>query len=361
MIAVWGCLAVYLRSDAPWDGDGAVYTLGALDGSLWERSVHAGVLGPLGLWAQLGLPPSIFGWLWGPVAIVLATVLGGQLLARVPRDPRLPAIEGPIGLAPLIAPGVIFAAEASWRATGTVEVYGPLATLLLGAAVALGAGRGVLAGGLLAWAGTAHPGAWLLLPGVLLLAADDRRTVERAVGVAVALYVAALALLWPDWWSGGRGFLDQAPSDRGPWASLQVAWRLLAGDLGPSAVILLAGAFALPRRERLGLLLLVAGAAVGLDRYSDNPGHLPGLWLAAGAAPLVVRWIDDLGSAPRRTLAGAAVAGLLILGVAEATTRHDAAVRTMDREVAALREGGCDQPDLAWRDAARLELLCRAP
>ena len=103
MIAAWGCLAVYLRSDVPWDGDGAVYTLQALDGSLWERSLHAGYLGPLGLWTKVGLPPSIFGWFWGAAALVLATVFGAQLLARVPRDPRLGPAGGPAGLAPLLA------------------------------------------------------------------------------------------------------------------------------------------------------------------------------------------------------------------------------------------------------------------
>ena len=108
------------------------------------------------------------------------------------------------------------------------------------------------------------------------------------------------------------------------------------------------------------LPLLAVGAALGLDRYPDNAGQLPALWLTAGAAPLAVRWIDDLATARKRTLAGVGLAALLLLGVAEATTRHDAAVRAMDVEAAVLLAGGCDQDGLPWRDEVRLELLCRA-
>jgi len=359
MIVGWGCLAVYLRSDAPWDGDGAVYTLQALHGSLSERSLHAGYLAPLAAWAGVGLPPSIFGWLWGPVALVLVAMLGAQWLERSPRNPHLPPDEARFGLAPLIAPAVLLSATASWRAMGTVEVYGPLATLLLGAAVALGARRAVLAGGLLAWAAATHPGAWALIPGLLVVAARDRRSAARAVAVAALGYGLVLGALWPDWWTGGRGLLALPASDQSPWQSLQGAWRLLARDLGPVAVVLLGGLAVMPARVVGGLALLVLGGAVGLDRFSDNPGQLPALWLAAAAAPGVVRWIEDLGSDRLRRFAGPVLGVLLLLGVAEATTRHDAAVRAMDREVEALVAGGCDRADLAWRDEARLRLLCR--
>jgi hypothetical protein len=359
LMLVWGGLAAYLHSGVPWDGDGAVYTLQALDGTPWERSLHAGYLGPLTAWAQGGLPPATFGWLWGPIALLLSTVLGAQFLARCPRDPHLPPGSTTSPWAPLIAPAVLLGASASWRATGTVEVYGPLATLLLGAAVALGARRPLGAAVLLAWAAAAHPGAWALVPGVLLLAGDDRRTASRAAAGALVLYAILLAALWPDWWSGGRGLVDLPPSDQSPGASLQAAWRLLARDLGPVAVVLLAGACTLPARAAMGLGLVLLGAAAGLDRFSDNPGQLPTLWLAAGAAPLAVRWIEDLGTERHRRLAGLGLVVLLVLGVAEATTRHDADVRAMDRETAALREAGCDQTGLEWRNQARLKLLCR--
>ena len=354
-------LAGYLARPAPFDGDGAVYTIQALTGSPWQRSLHVGYLAPLWAWTRwTGRDPALLGALWTGLALVLSTALGERLLrehararARAP-SPRL------LLLAPLLAPLSLLAGSQGWRSAAAVEIHGLLGALLIGATLALGRGRGVTAGLLLAWAGLVHPAAWVALPGLLLLCGEpERRTVARAVGVGVGLHLLALALLWPDWWNGGRGLLETAASDRNPWQSLQEAWRLIARDLGPAALPLLAGLLAAPRRRLAGLGLVVLGSALLLDRHSDNPGQLPALWLGCCFAPLAALWLAELREPRPRRLAAVATLALLLLGVAEGTSRHDGAARAAERHARSLLEGGCgERPELDWADRSKLELLC---
>ncbi len=350
-------LTAYLHRPVPLDGDGAVYALQALRGSPWDRSVHVGFLAPLWAWARLsGRDPALLSTLWTGIGLVLATAVGARWLHASDRLAGLSSRA--VRLAPLLAPLSMLAATVSWRAAGTAEVYGPLATLLLASTLALGSERRWLAGALLAWALLVHPAAWALVPGVALLAGGRRRPTLQAVAVAAALQAAALILLWPDWWSGGRGLLATAPADRGAWRSIQAGWRLLAGDLGPACLPLLAGLAIGARRQLIGVGLLVAGSALVLDRHSDNPGLLPALWLLCCFAPLAAAWLPELRSrVPRRVAALAAVV-LLLLGIAEATSRQDAAVRSAVREAEALLEEGCAPRPLPWPDAMKLELLC---
>jgi len=346
--------SAYLWCPVPLDGDGAVYEAQVRFGSPGERSIHAGWLAPTWLLHRLlGWPPQIFAVIWGGVALLLATALGRDLLAVVPRDVR----SGPSvtfeEIAPVLAPATLLAAAATWRATGTVEVYGPLAAVLLGVALACARGRPAIAGVLLAWGATMHPGAWLIAPGLLLYVGADRRSAIVVAVIAAVLQAVALAILWPDWWSGPRGLLAAAPADQGPWRSLKAAWRLLARDLGPAALPLLLGVAALPGRRAAGVGLMVLGVAL-TDRWSDNPAHLPVLWLAAAAAPLTVRWWDALESERLRRLGAAGLVALMLLGLAESTTRHDAAVRRAEREAAAFVDVDCEA--LPWRDRVRCDL-----
>ena len=345
-------LAGYLYCPIPFDGDGAAYTLQALSGSPWERSVHVGYLAPLWVWTRAtGRDPALLSALWTGCGLALATTLGARLTVQAGRStPKL---------APLLAPLAMLGAAATWRAGLSVEVYGPLATLLLGATLALSHDRWSLAGGLLGLALLVHPVAWALVPGLALLAGGGRRETVQALGVAAALQLIVLALLWPDWWSGGRGLLGTAAADRSPWQSLQGGWRLLAADLGPASVVLLAGLVFATRRQLAGLALVVLGAAVLLDRHSDNPGQLPSLWLLCCFAPLAAGWLAELRTTSLRRVAAAGAVALLLLGVAEATSRHDGEARSAVRDAEALLAEGCDQAPLPWPEAMKLELLCR--
>ncbi len=348
----------YLHSSIPLDGDGAAYALQAAGDVPLERSVHAGYLLPLWLVVTtLHWPPEVLSVLAGGLALLVAMLLGRQLLVTVPRDGRLPP-GGARDHAVLLAPLSLLAAQATWKSTGTVEIHALLGLLVLASTWALSTRRGVLAGVLLAWAGATQPAAWVLVPGLLLISGADRRSAATACGLGLVLHAGVLALLWPEWWSGGRGLLQSAALDRSPWESLQAAWRLLARGMGPAALALLAGLLVAPRRRAVGLGIAAAGAALLLDRHSDNPGQLPTLWLGCCFAPLTLRWIESLVDERLARLSSAGVVLLLALGIAEATTRHDADVRGAERDAEVLLQGGCSQPGLDWADSIRLELLC---
>ena len=79
-----------------------------------------------------------------------------------------------------------------------------------------------------------HPGAVALVPGLLLLGGG--RPSARTGLAAIALPAVAWALLWPEPWTGPRGIASLPAFDLNPWQSLQRAWRLLARDLGITAV-----------------------------------------------------------------------------------------------------------------------------
>ena len=353
-------LAGYLYRPIPLDGDGAAYALQALRGSPWERSVHVGYLAPLWAWTRAsGRDPALLSALWTGSGLVLATALGARVYSRTDRARRAHVQPTLLWrLVPLLAPLSMLAASATWRAAGTVEVYGPLATLLLATTLALANERRWLAGGLLAWALLVHPAAWALVPGLAILAGGGRRATLQSLAIAAALQGVALTLLWPDWWSGGRGLSHTAAADQGVWRSLQAGWRLVAGDLGPACLPLLGGLAFAGRRQLAGIGLVVLGSVLVLARHTDNPALLPALWLLCCCAPMAVCWLAELRTQALRRAAAAGALALLLLGVAEATSRQDAEVRAAARHADQLLEGGCDQPDLRWSEAMKLELLC---
>lgn len=339
LLATFVALAAYLHTPAALDGDGAAYTLQSLAGRPFDRSLHVGVLVPLWAWVAIGGGANLFAIVWG-----LALLLGLHRLGRSVAPDR----------SALLAPAVFLGAAAAWQAALFVEVYGPLAALAVWSVVALRADRPTAAGVLLGWAVLMHPGALALLPGLLLL--GGRRPAPRTLALALLLPAGVWAALWPDPWTGGRGLASLPAADTGWFRSLQRAWRLLARDLGLTAGVLVLGsiaAWATDRRLLIGLAAVVAGAALGLDRYSDNAGHLVSFALCCGLAPLAPRVIR---SAPRPT--AIVLAGLCVLGVAEATSKHDALRRAVDRDAARQAES-CHLPGPTWAEAMRRELACR--
>jgi hypothetical protein len=373
ILGVYAALCVYLGRATERSGDGAAYVLQAMQGSPTDRPVHVGYLLPLWLWvrgaATLGVgaatAANTLAALTGGVALLLAGKLGRKLAGPGLPDAwaALPALS-------------ILGAAASWDGALFAEVHAPLAALLLGASLSLCNGHTCKAGLLLAWAACVHPAAWVLVPGVLVAAGPGLRAAGalRLAAGAAALWGLAVLPLLPALWSGGRGILDAAPMDRSPWESLQAAWRLLSRDMGLAALPLLAGAAvaaAAPargglaqRRYVLGLGAATLGSALMLDRYRDNAGMLPVLWLAAPLAALAGRWVEALRAAGQTRLARAGAAALLLLpllGVAEATSRHDALARRIAREAAELA-GDCRGrgPAEPWALGMRRALACAA-
>jgi len=370
----YAALAAYLFRDVQHSGDGASYVLQAIEGSPWERSLHVGYLAPLKLWVWaaglLGMSPSVAANLLAvlstAVALVLVTVLAAELLAAAPGSASQPSWYR---FAPLAAPLTLLGAEASWNAALFSEVYGPLATSLLAAALALRRGRDRLAALFILLAALIHPGAWALLPG--LLVANGLRANRRTVillAMSILPWLLCLALLAPEWWSGGRGLLALPAFERSPWQSLQKAWRLLSRDLGVGAApVLLAAVLVVARQDYragrrwfLGLLLVSAGAALGLDRYPDNCGQLPALWMAACLSPLAFGWLPALGDVRAQKIAALAWALILALCIADATSRHDALARKAERnsqrhvELCAAEQTAPP----SWRERQLLRLAC---
>lgn len=355
--ALYGAGIAYLGRPVPASGDGAAYLLQALDGQPLARSVHVGALAPFWVWVRaltgLGASPALAASL-GSAAVMGAAGVVAERLARSLAGQRRASV------ATLLAPAVLLASQTAWQAALFVEVHGALALATACAVLALRSGsRGWAA----AWAVALaiHPGALALLPGVLVLGGPvDHRRAAGAVAVSgmVLLLLAAL----PGWLHGERGILSAAAFDRSPWQSLQGAWRLVERDLGLAALPLLAGLISGDegRRWGLGILTLAVGAALGLDRYTDNVGQLPALILAAPLAGLAPRALGQLAPGSRRPAALAAVA-LVALGIADATSLQDAHSRQLSREALALT-GRCDDPPARpWALAMRARLLCRAP
>ncbi len=360
-------LGWYLFRSVEATGDGAAYVLQALDGSPWDRSVHAFVLAPLWVWVRagvaLGLDPAaaanLFSAAWTVVGLGAATALGGELLAVV--DPsRRPA------LAALLAPTTIAASATAWHAGLFCEVYGPLAAATTVVAWALRRGRDRTAGAAMVAAALMHPGAVALGPGLLLVGGVELRSRRALLGVGATLAAVAVGvgLLGADWWTGGRGVLEAAPPDRSPAAAVRDGVRLFTRDLGPASVAIVVGAvaaFARSPRAVVGLVVLFAGATLGLDRWSDNPGQLPTLFAAAAFAPLALR--VPFGSSDIGRVVGRAwpplLAAVALLGVAEATSRHDAVARKAVVEATALA-ADCDADGPDWATSTRRRLACRS-
>lgn len=365
LLLAFAGLCCYLFRPVQISGDGAVYSLQALDGSPWERSVHVGALAPLWFWVRvLGLPPGLLSACWTALALVASAGVGARLLRLSPRAPELPPAGALAARAPLLAPLCILGAAVTWENALFVEIYAALAALTLTCLWALLAGRGLLAGLALAWAAAAHPGVWVLVPGLLLLAGPSlsRRPgkTARMLVVAVLGHGLILALLYPDWWSGGRGLAQLPPADQNLWEALQALWRLLSRDLALAAVPALAGLLALRRRQLLGMLWVVVGSALVLCRFSDNPGGLPALWLLACLAPLSLRWLEGLDGQRLRAGTAAGVLVLLVFGIGDATSLQDARARGAEAEHRARAEEGCPPAsDLPWSLRALQGLACR--
>ncbi len=211
-----------------------------------------------------------------------------------------------------------------------------------------------------------HPGSAALLPGLVVLARRDRgwSAPLLATGGAVLLAVAWVLAVGPDAWLGPRG-ITAGGADVTPWTAAQRAWRLLARDLGISALPLLIGAIATwdqrhsdGMRWLTGCGLLLLGTVAGLDRFSDNPATLPLFLLCcplAAVAPSGLRRLPLRSARASVWLIGA----VLMLGIAEATTRQDAVARRAVREQAA-RAASCEEDGGApWRERMLTALACR--
>lgn len=361
VLAVYTPLAAYLFRATQHTGDGAAYTLQAAAGPVLDRAVHGGWLVPLAAWTRilgrLGVDPSGATNALGAVAMGAALVGVALLGAEVARDGGGRRLDG------LLAPATALGAMVVWDAATFCEIYGPLTAFCVGAVWSCRRGRWIAGAAWLFLALATHPGTLALLPGLLLLGSrGGDRTAGRALVGAVALAALQVLLLGPDAWLGPRGIFAPG-ADVGPWRALQRAWRLLARDLGVTALPLLIGAVlawagsGLRRRWLAGAALLLLGTVVGLDRFSDNPAALPLFLLTcplAALAPSAVRSLPAQTRRPAVLLLGA----VLVLGVAEATTRQDAVARRAVREQA-LRAEQCDEPPPpAWAERVLRELAC---
>ena len=348
LLGAFAALAAYLYTAAALDGDGAAYVLQAAGDAPFDRAVHAGALAPLWLWVHGlgGTAANASAALWAAAGLVGIERIGRSLAPE----------QGPWGW--MLGPTVALGAAATWQAALFVEVYGPLAALAVWAVVALRADRPVAGGLLIGWTVLVHPGAVALVPGLLLLG-GRRPSPHTAIAAAIPPLL-LWGALWPEPWAGPRGVSALPAFDLSPWRSLQRAWRLLARDVGITALPLVLGAIAAWPRQRTelaGVLAVVGGSALTVDRYTDNAGQLPALWLACALAPLALRWRPRWSD--RRGPALAVVLGALcVLGVAEATSRHDALRRRTERTFEAER-AHCGEDIDDWRRSMRRALACR--
>jgi hypothetical protein len=375
LVGALSILAVYLFREVQANGDGAVYVLQAADGSAWDRSVHVGFLAPLWVWVRsagaMGLGPSpaanVLCAAWTFSGLGAAAALSRELLRAV--DPSDGARVPP--LATLLAPATLLGAATVWHSALFCEVYGPLAATTTATAWALRRNRDALAAGAMALAILIHPGAIALGPGLLLLGGvRDRRRALFVAGPVLVLTALAVTALSPDWWTGGRGLLTAPPPDRSLLGGLQAAWRLLSRDLGAASLPILVGSLVAAstigdrtpglRGALWAIPVLAIGAAVGLSRWSDNPGQLPTLFAAAAFAPFALRAPFGPSEAGRRLARSAPALWILLaaLGVAEATSRHDATARRAVAESEKLAET-CAESEGAWSVRMRRSLACR--
>jgi len=362
LLIVYCGLCTYLFRDVQLNGDGAAYSLQAIAGSPWDRSVHAGALAPLWFFVRiLGLPPGLVPAFWTGVALLASAGLGRRVLLLHPADPRLPssgAFASSFG--PLIGPLTIMAASLTWQGALFVEIYSTTAALLLLTLWSLMAGRLWLAAPLFAWAAAAHPGVWALVPGLVLLSPKhSTRSWVKTLGAAALLHAVLLWCLFPDWWSGGRGLAQLPPSDLALWPALQSLWRILSDDLGIAALPLLVALPLLDRRRLVGLTLIVLASGAVLCRYSDNPGGLPALWLFAAFSPLALRALAEVELTRLRRGLGLLGLTVLLFGIGDATSVHDAAARRAQADHEARVEAGCPGPGgLDWGQQQLWKLSC---
>ncbi len=374
LLCAYAALCGYLGRDVQQNGDGASYVLQAVEGQPFERSLHVGYLLTLRVWVHgcswLGLSPSAAANLLAAVTTALALLLvlnlANQLLDELP----VPLSPGLRRFLPLAAPLSLLCAEVSWQAALFAEVYGPLATLLLGHCLALKQRRDRLAATLLLAAVLVHPAAWALWPGLLLASGRTVKTASLKVpAMAMLPWLLCLALLAPEWWSGGRGLLAMPEFGRSPWQSLQVAWRMLSRDLALGATPIVLGAIWLmshrghpaARRWLLGVLMVCIGAALVLDRYPDNNGQLPALWMACCLAPWAAAWLAAASQKSAQQLAVLAWGAVLLLTIADATSAHDAVARKADRQDQQRRLtcAAQAQTERPWREVQLQRLACR--
>ena len=173
--------------------------------------------------------------------------------------------------------------------------------------------------------------------------ADRKRTAGWLVA-AVVLVVTIHAAVPGEALSGPRGLTSLSSADRSPLQSLQALTRLIWHDWSLAAVpslvglglATLQGPGSAGRRWVGALLWLIGSCAVGVDRFSDNSGQLPALWLGAAAAPLAFRALRDASTAGSK-VALAALALLLSVGIAEATSQQDRHRREVERDLGELQ------------------------
>lgn len=358
ILALYTPLAAYLFRAVQRTGDGAAYVLQASGGDVLDRPVHAGWLVPLSAWVRAAEMLGIDASAAANAASALVMAAGLMTLWWLARDvARQEGVEH-AGAWALLAPATALGSATLWDAALFCEVYGPLAVAVLASVALARTGRSVGAACAFTVAVAIHPGALALAPGLLFLGWTGTPRDLVLGNLSALLVLGWLLLLGDDGWFGPRG-IAAATLDRSPWQSLQAAWRLLARDLGLTALPVLLGAAAVAtradegRRWLIGSLLCVAGACVGLDRTSDNPGHLPSLLLVSVLAPLAARIVVP---ARRRGLALALVL-LAGLGIAEGTTRHDRVARRAVTEMAS-QAAACGEPSGTWREQQLRKLAC---
>lgn len=342
-----GGLSLYLARATQHSFDGFAYVAQAATGSPWDRAIHVGFLAPLWVVVRgagaVGVDPhvaaNLWAWMWSVVLLAVATDLG-RSIATPPRGP----------LAALTPALLWMCSPTAWDAALFCEIYGPLAATALLAARAAHHGRRAGAAGWLALAALIHPGTIALLPAILVLVPPRASPVDPADGLdstdiprvhrgpwllvlSPLLAVLAAATFLPEWWGGGRGLSSSPPFDRSPWQSVQFFVRWFHRDLGVLGLLPVAGLVLAwrrggqSRRWTHAVVLASLGTAVGLDRYRDNPGQLPVLALVLPLAPLGWSILDPW--VPRAARVAVAL-GLLGIGIAEGTTRHDAVVRRIE-------------------------------
>ena len=364
VLAVYTPLALYLFRATQHTGDGAAYTLQAADGAALDRAVHGGWLVPLSAWARLlellGVDPS------AATNAASLLVLGLGLLALRALGSELASTLGGRQLDGVLAPATALCASAVWDAATFCEIYGPLASLLILAVLAVRREH-ITAGAVAGFLAIAtHPGAVALLPGLVVLARRDRgwSAPLRATGGAVLLAGAWVLAVGPDAWLGPRG-VTAGGADVTPWTAAQRAWRLLARDLGISALPLLVGAITTWDRRHpdgvrwlTGCGLLFLGTVTGLDRFSDNPATLPLFLLCC---PLAAVAPSGLRRLPLRSAqaSGWLMVTVLALGIAEATTRQDVVARRAVRDQEARAADCAQDGSTPWRERMLTTLACR--
>ena len=279
MVLSFSILANWAPLGLP-NGDAAVYAQQIQQQRFDERSVHLGYY----LWAA-----ALNGFRddFSDRALNLVSAGFGAATIGLLAWMSMLAVGSPLagGVAAVVALGHLTLVE-NWV---WAEVYGPQTFFLVAAFLAMGIGRSVVAGVLLANAVLISPSSLLLVPALCLLRPDWRSVMRLGVsGGAITLL--AILPVWQDYFYGNRGLLKASGvSVDIKMAVLKESVEVIFGVFAFLPFLALAF-WALLRRQRLRPLLLVLGVLwapsffLG-ERFRDVPVQLT-LW--ALLVPLIV-------------------------------------------------------------------------